>query len=83
MVRRYTLRRFTLKHDSVQGDWVLKDQEGGEVRRFASKDDALKGGALEGALGKEGGTVRIQLASGVLDEERTFPRSKDAREHPG
>jgi hypothetical protein len=42
---------------------------------------ALEGGVLEKLVGE--GTVRIHREDGQLEEERTFPRSKDPRQSPG
>jgi hypothetical protein len=75
------LQRFTLKQED--GGWALKDQEGGIVTTFKSKAEATAGGELEKAIGTKGGTVRIHKEDGTLEEERTFPRAADPREHPG
>jgi hypothetical protein len=78
------LRRFTLSHDSKKDDWTLRnDQTGRVVRRFDTKDDATAGGVLGGAIGSEGGSVRIEKVRGGYEEERTFPRSKDPTKSPG
>ena len=51
------LKRFELKRDKSDG-WVLLDQKDVVVRSFASKAEAITGGALERAIGGTG-TVRI------------------------
>jgi hypothetical protein len=38
---------------------------------------------LSRALGKEGGSVKIEKISGGYQEERTFPRSADPRKSKG
>jgi hypothetical protein len=66
------------------GTWALMRQGADRATRiFPSKADATAGGALEGALGDEGGTVRIHLRTGEFEEERTFPRSADPAASPG
>jgi hypothetical protein len=77
------LHRFTLKHNKRDGGWDLKDQIGDTVRTFSTKADALKGGTLERLVSKHGGTVRVHAKDGKLQEERTFPRSRDPRRSPG
>jgi Uncharacterized protein conserved in bacteria (DUF2188) len=78
------LPRFTLGHDRKNDDWALKEEVTGRtVRRFGTKGEATKGGVLEKAVGSKGGSVRIQKANGVFQEERTYPRSRDPRESEG
>jgi hypothetical protein len=73
------LKRFTLKQES--GSWVLHDQIGDLVKAFKTKAEAIEGGVLEKLVGE--GTVRVHREDGQLEEERTFPRSKDPRSSPG
>jgi hypothetical protein len=75
------LKRFELKKATKGGGWALHNQEGDQVREFAIKADALKGGVLEGIVGE--GTVRIHREDGEMEEERTFPRASDPRRSPG
>lgn len=78
------LRRFTLAYDRQNEDWKLeKDGSRQVVKRFDTKEDATAGGVLKRAIGKEGGSVRIEKVRGGYQEERTFPRSKDPRKSPG
>lgn len=53
------------------------------VRTFDRKADATKGGVLAKAVGKEGGSVKIHLEKGRIQEERTYPRSRDPKGSPG
>lgn len=78
------LPKYTLFSDEAKGDWVLK-RDGAEraTKRFATKAEATKGGALEDAVSKEGGSVKIQKTNGEFEEERTFPRWKDPVESEG
>lgn len=77
------LPRFNLVHDQRTDDWALRNEEGRTVRRFETKDDATAGGVLKDALGSNGGSVRIHKESGLFQEERTFPRSRDPKSSPG
>ncbi|CAN7579899.1 DUF2188 domain-containing protein [Phyllobacterium sp. LjRoot231] len=78
------LKKLTLSHDEKKGNWALKeDGKDRALRRFDTKADALKRGVLEGALGKDGGSVKIQRKDGVYQEERTYPRSADPRSSKG
>ena len=72
------LRKLHLIKDKSRGDWELKP-EGGDraLRRFDRKEDATKAGVLSDALGKQGGSVRIHKQDGKIQEERTYPGSKD------
>lgn len=64
--------------------WRLEPEGGGRAKRvFDSKDEATAGGALKDALGKFGGSVRIHKRDGEIQEERTYPRSKDPKDSPG
>ena len=78
------LPRYTLSHDQKKDDWVLKqDSTGRTLRRFDTKQDATEAGVLKKAVGKQGGSVRIEKEHGGYQEERTYPRSKDPRESKG
>ena len=73
------------KHHLVKdGDkWKLKHEGGGRAKAvFDKKADATKGGALAGVLGKAGGSVRIHKQTGEIQEERTFPGSRDPKGSP-
>ena len=67
---------------SKRAGWELKAGSS-VVKKFATKAEAIKGGVLERPLGKAGGTVRIHSDIGVVQEERTYPRSKDPRKSHG
>lgn len=78
------LRKYTLSYDQKKKDWVLKEDGASRAKkRFDTKAKATSGGALASALGAEGGSVKIQKTDGKLQEERTFPRSKDPQRSPG
>lgn len=78
------LPKFTLSHDEKKDDWVLKqDKTGKTVKRFDDKEDATKGGVLKKAVGKEGGSVKIQKEDGEFQQERTYPKSRDPKKSKG
>lgn len=71
------LPRYDLVKDKKADDWALKkgDQV---VKRFDKKSDATAGGVLKKTIGGEG-SVRIHKENNRIQEERTFPRSKDPK----
>jgi hypothetical protein len=78
------LKKFTLSQDPKRGDWPLKrDGSDRAVARFETKAAATAGGVLSGAIGKQGGSVKIKKTDGTYQEERTFPRSRDPKKSPG
>jgi len=78
-----TLRKFTLSPKKGGGWRLTNDKTNRTQKLFKTKAIATKGGVLKGALGKEGGSVKIQKQNGRIQEERTFPRSKDPKSSPG
>lgn len=78
------LPQYFLEKDKARGDWTLTRQGASRVsKRFGTKAEATKGGALSAAVGKAGGSVRIKKENGRIQEERTFPRSRDPKRSPG
>lgn len=78
------LPKYTLKLDKKKSNWALvKDGSDRATRRFETKSEATSAGTLKSALGKEGGSVKIQKTNGKYQEERTFPRSKDPTSSEG
>ena len=78
------LRKYTLSHSESRDRWELRQDKTRElVKSFDTKADATGGGVLARALGKEGGSVKIEKISGGYQEERTFPRSADPRRSKG
>ncbi|MCC9598003.1 MULTISPECIES: DUF2188 domain-containing protein [unclassified Rubrivivax] len=78
------LPKYTLDYDNKKEDWRLtNDATNKVVKRFETKDDATSRGALERALGTDGGSVKIKRMDGHYQEERTFPRSADPKKSPG
>ena len=78
------LRKFTLSHDKKKDDWVLKEDGSNRAKkRFDQKASATKGGVFQDLLGATGGSVKIKKQNGRIQEERTYPRSKDPKRSPG
>jgi Uncharacterized protein conserved in bacteria (DUF2188) len=76
------LARYSVTYNSADGRWELKHEVTKEVvKKFKTKADAIKGGVLEKAV-KEG-SVRIRKRDGRIQEERTYPRSRDPRGSKG
>lgn len=47
------------------------------LEKNEKKEIATTGGILRTAVGKNGGSVKIQKGNGRIQEERTYPESKD------
>lgn len=78
------LPKFTLSFNEKKRQWNLtNDKTNRTVKTFDIKADATKGGVLEKAVGKEGGSVKIQKVNGKFQEERTYPGAKDPESSEG
>jgi len=78
------LPKFTLERNEKTDRWdLVKDTTDRTVKSFETKADATRGGALERAVGADGGSVKIQKENGRFQEERTYPGSADPRKSPG
>ena len=78
------LRKFTFAYDKDKDDWALTQQGAAQAtKRFKTKSEATKRGVLNDALGAQGGSVRIKKQDGKIQEERTFPRSRDPKKTSG
>jgi hypothetical protein len=78
------LTKYTLEYDEKKEKWALENDKTNQViKTFVSKEEATAGGVLNKAIGKEGGSVKIQKVNGRFQEERTFPRSKDPKKSKG
>lgn len=78
------LPKFTLTYNEKRDNWPLKsDATNRTVKVFETKTEATKGGVLKRAVGKEGGSVKIQKENGRFQEERTYPRSRDPKSSKG
>ncbi len=66
------------------GKWALKkDGADRATKLFNTKAEVTEGGALRAAVGKAGGSVKIQKVDGTFQEERTYPDSADPPKSPG
>jgi len=78
------LPKLTLDFNEKKDVWELtNDKTDKVIKKFDTKEEATAGGVLEKALGKEGGSVKIQKKDGEFQEERTFPGSKDPKSSQG
>ena len=78
------LPKFTLEKNEKRDTWDLRsDKTDKLVKTFETKADATKGGALERAVGTQGGSVKIQKENGRFQEERTYPGSADPPKSKG
>ena len=78
------LPKYTLDYNEKKDQWDLqKDQSNKVIKSFETKEDATKGGTLEKAIGKEGGSVKIQKMDGKFQEERTYPGNADPKKSKG
>ena len=78
------LRKFTLEFDEKKDKWTLEnDKTNRTVKEFTTKEKATAGGVLKRVLGDEGGSVKIQKENGRIQEERTYPASRDPHQSKG
>jgi hypothetical protein len=78
------LAKYTLAFDEKRGKWTLKnDRTNRAEKTFTTKARAMAGGVLKRAVGREGGSVKIKKENGRIQEERTYPGSKDPRKSKG
>lgn len=74
--------KYTLRRDAGTEKWRLEKEGSDRAKRvFENKEEALKG--LRGAVGPSGGSVRIRKVDNTIQEERTYPRSKDPKSSKG
>ena len=78
------LQKYTLEKNEAKDRWdLVNDATNRAVKSFDSKATAIRGGALEKAVGPGGGSVKIQKENGRIQEERTYPGSADPKKSPG
>lgn len=78
------LPKFTLEYNEKKEKWELENDKTNKiVKSFETKEEATAGGVLEKAVGKEGGSVKIQKVNGKFQEERTYPQGADPKESKG
>lgn len=77
------LPKFTVSQRD-DGKWALtRDGADRATKLFDKKADVTAGGALKAAVGKAGGSVKIQKVDGKFQEERTYPDAADPPSSPG
>lgn len=77
-----TVDKYTLHKDREADNWRLEKEGSDRARRvYETKDEALKN--LRDDVGRDGGSVRIRKVDNTIQEERTYPRSKDPRQSKG
>jgi uncharacterized protein DUF2188 len=78
------LPKFTLAFDQKRDKWTLKNDRTNRVEKtFGTKARAMSGGVLKRAVGRAGGSVKIKKENGRLQQERTYPGSRDPRKSKG
>lgn len=76
------LDKYTLHKDKKSEKWRLEKEGSDRAKRtFDTKEDALS--SLRDSVGPGGGSVRIRKIDNTIQEERTYPRSKDPKGSPG
>lgn len=78
------LPKYTLGLDKKSDKWTLRNDRTNRVEQsFGTKARAMTGGVLKRAVGRNGGSVKIQKENGRFQEERTYPGKKDPRKSKG
>jgi hypothetical protein len=78
------LPKYTLGYNEIKDKWELENDKTDKIIKiFGTKEVATKGGVLEKTLGQDGGSVKIQKINGRIQEERTYPRTRDPKESQG
>lgn len=76
------LEHYTLHKDAKTAMWRLEKEGSNRAKRtYPTKKEALSNLAAD--LGPKGGSVRIRKVDNSIQEERTYPRSKDPISSPG
>ncbi len=76
------LDKYTLHKDKKTDKWRLEREGSDRAKRtYGTKEVALKN--LRKDVGQSGGSVRIRKTDNTIQEERTYPRSKDPRKSKG
>jgi hypothetical protein len=67
------LTKYTVEFNEKMSKWTLRNDKTKKIAKsFKTKAGATKGGALKRALGKNGGSVKIQKENGRIQEVRTY-----------
>lgn len=74
--------KYTLHKDQKSKKWRLEKEGSDRAKKtYETKSEAVKD--LRSAVGSSGGSVRIRKTDNTIQEERTYPRSKDPKRSPG
>ncbi|HWB02692.1 MAG TPA: DUF2188 domain-containing protein [Verrucomicrobiales bacterium] len=69
-------------HLTPNGDtWELAEESGTSVATYENKDEAMRDSRQ--TVAEASGSLKIHRADGTIEEERTYPRSKDPAKSPG
>ncbi|WP_108468974.1 DUF2188 domain-containing protein [Polynucleobacter difficilis] len=78
------LKKYEVGYDRKAENWKLKEQGSSKViAESGIKAGLVTGGKLAQLLRGEGGSVRIKKMDNKIQEERTYPRSKDPQKSKG
>lgn len=78
------LKKYEVGYDRKSENWKLREQGSAKViAESGTKADLVIGGKLAQLLRGEGGSVRIKKMDNKIQEERTYPRSKDPSKSKG
>ncbi len=84
------LIKYTLAYNDDASRWDLRRDGSHTVKSFKVKHDGTKGralekaiGALEKAIGSQGGSVKSKKCDGKIHEKRTFLGSTDPHSSEG
>jgi hypothetical protein len=67
------LPKYTVEFNEKMSKWTLRNDKTKKLAKsFKTKAGATKGGALKRALGRNGGSVKIQKENGRTQEVRTY-----------
>lgn len=74
--------KYTLHKDRKSDRWRLEKEGSDRAKKtYGTKAEALSN--LRGDVRPSGGSVRIRKTDNTIQEERTYPRSKDPRRSKG
>ncbi len=79
-----TLRALTLGYNEDRRRWDLTDDASDRVvRSFATKRGATQEGVFDRMFNTKPASIRIETQHGRIQEERTYPRSRDPKRSKG
>ena len=67
------LPKYSVEFNEKMSKWTLRNDKTKKIAKsFKTNAGATKGGALKRALGRNGGSVKIQKENGRIQEVRTY-----------